>query len=94
MFFNTNRRTGRELHQAIALAKGQNEAVLVIFANAGRPMTPSEVRSHCLRAGRRWPIVSIRRAITTLTKEHKLRKTDTLKPGPEGAPEHLWERAA
>jgi hypothetical protein len=94
MYFNSNRLTGRDLHQAIASARFQNDAVLVIFANASRALTPSEVRAMCLRAGRRWPIASIRRAITTLTKEHKLRKTDTRKPGPEGAPEHLWERAA
>jgi len=92
-YFNTNRLTGRALHQAIASAKGQNEDVLAIFANVGRALTPSDVHARCVRAGRRWPITSVRRAISTLTEDAKLRRTEALKPGPLGMPEHLWELA-
>ena len=39
------------------------------------------------------PITSIRRAMNTLTKRGKLVKTDEMKEGEYGKPEHCWRLA-
>ena len=44
----------------------------------------------CESAGRRWPLTSIRRAITNLTTDERLVRLDFQRTGIYGRPEHLW----
>lgn len=93
-YFNTTRLRGDELREAIKRAEKQEAAILVVFDNAARPLSPSQVWHTCWQAGLQWPITSIRRAIHTLTERDVLRKTDQLVRGPYRMPEHLWVKAA
>jgi hypothetical protein len=40
--------------------------------------------------GLNWPLTSVRRAMTDLTSERQLLKTEQMKPGYFGKPEHIW----
>lgn len=92
MYFNTNKLAGDELHNAILTAHRQEDAVLAIMQN-GRLMSPSEVWKVGERAGRKWLLTSVRRAISVLEHDGSLTKTDTTIPGPYGKPEHCWVKA-
>ncbi|GAB3744916.1 hypothetical protein [Lysobacter olei] len=89
-YFNTSRLTGAELAQAIADAAKQEDAVLAIYANARGPLSPADVWGQCNAAGKHWPLTSIRRAITVLTKDGRLTQLELQKQGIYGKPEHLW----
>lgn len=91
-YFNTNALTGDHLHNAILVAENQEEAVLAIMSN-GRLWSPSEVWKVGERAGRKWLLTSVRRAISVLEHDGTLTKTDTTIPGPYGKPEHCWCKA-
>lgn len=79
------------LREAIVQAKRQEDAILAIFQRLRRPLTPSDVLRITTAAGKRWPITSVRRAITDLEREAgALVKTDSLRMGPLGKPEHAW----
>lgn len=93
-YFNTTRLKGDELRAAIRQAEKQEAAVLVIYENAVRPLSPSQVWHLCWQAGKQWPVTSVRRAIHTLTDRELLCKTDQLVRGPYRMPEHLWVKAA
>jgi hypothetical protein len=95
VYFVTTRLTPDELQQAIARATCQDEIVLSLF-RCHRRLTPSQCHALYVRATGKGttPATSIRRAITVLTGERVLRKTDTQVPGPLGSPEHCWELAA
>jgi hypothetical protein len=82
------------LREAIEQARNQECAVLAIFERLRRPLTPSEVHTLTTAAGKRWPITSIRRAVTGLERETgELVKTDTTRDGPQGRPEYCWRLA-
>ena len=89
-FFNTTRLTGDALRDAIRSAYKQDDAILTIYRHARGPLSPSDVWAQCERAGKGWPITSIRRAITTLTGTGELERLDVQKAGIYGKPEHLW----
>ena len=93
-FYNTARLSGQELQHAIAHAKSQEDAILLLFTNSytGRA-TPSDVMETLRRRGRAWPITSVRRAMHNLTKDGSLFKTDHQQAGPYGMPEHIWQLA-
>lgn len=80
------------LREAITQARRQEDAIAAIFRRFPHlALAPSQVHALTSRAGMKWPICSIRRAITDLTDErHILTKTDSLRPGPFGKPEHCW----
>jgi Fe2+ or Zn2+ uptake regulation protein len=89
-FFNTTRLTGEALRQAVRAADKQDDAILAIYANARGPLSPSDVWAQCEQAGKRWPLTSVRRAITNLTAAGALERLDGQKAGIYGKPEHLW----
>lgn len=94
-YYNTTHLDRESLKEATRAAETQEEAVLAIFGWAGpaqrRPMlAPSDVHHLTSAIGRRWPLHSIRRAITTLTKDGKLERLDLKQMGPFGRPEYLW----
>lgn len=86
-YYNTTNLTGGQLAREIANCKTQEQAVLLIFQSEGK-LSPSEVFH---RYPTPVPLTSIRRAITNLTKDGLLEKTDKTKPGAYGKAEHVWQ---
>lgn len=93
-YFNTTSLTGDDLRHAIRQADKQDDAILAIYRAAKRPLSPSEVWAECESAGKRWPLTSIRRSITTLTNAGALARLDEQRVGAYGRPEHRWSAAA
>ena len=91
-FHNTIRFTGDELHNAILLARRQEDAVLAIMSD-GKMRGPSQIKAIGDRAGRKWLIGSVRRAVTNLEHDGALVKTDTRIPSPYRSFEHCWQKA-
>jgi hypothetical protein len=71
----------------------QQEVILQIFRDAPDSLSPSDVWTRTQWGGNRWPLTSIRRAITELTDTGRLVREATQKPGLYGKPEHLWRIA-
>lgn len=91
-FYVTTPLTADQFGAAMNAAANQDAAVLAIFRrHHGQPMTPSRVHAITTGAGKRWPITSVRRSITTLAKDGLLAKTDATVIGPQGSPEHAWK---
>ena len=61
-----------ELAAAIKSADKQDAAVMAVYRAANRPLSASQVWAACEAQGKRWPLTSIRRSITTLTNEGAL----------------------
>lgn len=89
-YFQTTPMQGDQLALAIDSASRQDDYILSVYQRAGRALSPSEVHEVTQREGRTWPITSIRRSITTLTKSGALVKLHALRTGDHGKPEHLW----
>ena len=86
-FYNTIEETADELAESQAKAKTQGEKILDCFNSYNEPMSPSMVLA---RAGLNCPITSIRRAMTNLSNEGRLEKTDDYVFGMYSKREHLW----
>ena len=91
MYYNTNQEKGEELQSSKSRAKSQIGLIYDYFLNhPTEELTPFEIKMKCrMRA----PITSIRRAITDLTNQGKLVKTNTLKSGNYGKKCHCWRIA-
>ena len=63
------------------------------FKMSGVSMTPAQVSSYYDDYYGPAPLTSIRRAMTTLTKDGKLIKTDKQVPGIYGTPNYKWKLA-
>ena len=92
MYYNTNNETGLDLTESWIKAAKQNDLILRLFMiNPNEDFTPDEIHHLCETCNKSWPITSIRRSISTLTKAGKLTKTNRLEKGPYGKREHLWK---
>ena len=89
IYFNTIPIEGTELKEAQFKAGSQNEEILFIFKNFGLFWSPSDIFLYV--NNKRWPLTSIRRSLTTLTKLGYLEKTGELKTGMFGRPENIWK---
>ena len=95
MYYNTNK-THDPIGEFYRTAN-QNQLVLCVFRlHSTETLTAEEVHHHCrtMNGGsgnKDWPITSIRRAISTLTKQGKLTKTNELRKGRYGKKEHVWK---
>jgi len=90
-FYNTTGLAGEQLERRIEHAQSQEERVQALFeAHPAAALTPFEVQRAVLPGS---PITSVRRAITNLTSEGVLRKTDHQKEGPHGDPNYTWTLA-
>lgn len=89
-FFNTIGLRGDDLAAAHRDASRQEATVLAVFHEHARPLTPSDVWRLTSDAGHRWPLTSIRRAITNLTDAGRLVKLPKQRTGIYGKPEHHW----
>ena len=101
MYYNTNNESGVELLDSRTKALTQDELILEIYEIHEQHdidrhgLTPELVRYTCEEFyGKAWPITSIRRSISTLTKAGKLTKTSKLHKGRYGKNEHIWKLAS
>jgi len=86
-YYNTTNLEGPALEAAKLEASTQVEKVRKYFDFVGES-TPSEVWTHCFQC--RVPITSVRRAISDLTNDGHLTKTDIKRRGIYDKPEHVW----
>ena len=86
-FYNTIHEKGEILKASHKKARTQEELIHSYFITYGEPLSPSmvldQLRLNC-------PITSIRRAMTNLTQDSKIIKTDKYVKGKYGKREHLW----
>ena len=86
-YHNTTRETGRTLVKKEIKALTQEERILAHFAkNKNILMTPSQVWDHM----QEYPLTSVRRGISNLTRLGPLERTDNFREGIYGAREHCW----
>jgi len=89
MFYNTINLTSSDLQIAKDNAKSQEEFIKWLFNNnTSLKITPSQLM---VLFGRNTPITSIRRALTNLTNDDFLQKTDEMIQGLYNKPEHIWK---
>lgn len=73
-------------------AEGQEDVLLkffLLYSREGERWTPSEI--HARPQFQRWPVTSVRRALTDLTKAGQLvHHQSDRRPGPYGANESTW----
>ena len=86
-YYDTTTASRRDLAEDRDAAATQQAEVAAIFRNTRQPLTPSQVKDLMHTSA---PLPSIRRAITDLTTEGLLEKTNIKKPGPFGRPEYCW----
>jgi len=86
-FYNTNQESLDEASDSSAKTAKQSDVILALFEITKTPMSPSMVYK---ALGQEWPITSIRRAMTNLTDDEKIVKTQKTTKGIYGKKEHLW----
>ena len=86
-FFNTIDENPDELAKSQAQALTQEQRIMKCFNQYEKPLSPSMVLSI---SGLKCPITSIRRAMTNLSDNGKLEKTNDFVIGNYGKKEHLW----
>jgi len=89
-FYNTNLTKEPELSERKSKALSQ-ESVILNFYNNHKILTASDVQRYCDAMGKQWPLTSVRRAITNLSKKGYLKRTDSTKKGLFGANERYYE---
>jgi Fe2+ or Zn2+ uptake regulation protein len=95
-YYNTNNETGEELQASRRKSSKQKTEVLAVFLTyPTTPLSPDDIHSFIKDNSEEpdaqlWPITSIRRAISDLTKEGELFKTEEKKMGSYGKRVHCW----
>lgn len=92
VFYNTIEASGQLLIEYTEQNLKQTDIILEFFrANPGQEFTPFQVLEVMVDHGHNWPITSVRRAITDLTKIGALTMGNTLKNEKYGKPNHTWK---
>ena len=86
-FYNTNKETAKESLDSSRKAKKQEVVIYDLFLLFNEPLSPSMVHN---ALNNKWPITSIRRAMTNLTDDGMIVKTQKTAKGVYGKKEHLW----
>jgi len=86
-YFNTTNLSGETLVKEKKNAQTQEEIIMDIYKRFDLPYTPCQIQSNWMENA---PLTSVRRAITSLEKQGKLIKLDTMVEGIYGKPVHLW----
>jgi len=94
-YYNTNRETGPTLSLSWGKSNKQENMILEIFSDKMRHtlngLAPHQVRDQIVqRYGKRYPLTSIRRAISNLTDNGKLMKLERMVMGNYGKKVHTW----
>ena len=82
--------TGAVLEARRRRTERQEDIVLRMFENSERGWTPDELWEYMDVS---WPITSVRRAISNLTRDGKLEKTNIKRMGAYGHETHVWRLA-
>lgn len=90
-YHNTVPVSGDDLLLAVKAAAAQDDAVLLLFG-AGGVWSPSQVHRYFTQCGHAWPLTSVRRAISNLTKAGHLVITGGTVVGPYGRRENTWSK--
>ena len=92
MYYNTNNETGDVLKSSIESSNKQEEVIMVIFNHYKRNLSPDEIQGILVdNSETTYPITSIRRAMTNLTNDGKLKKTNIMRKGVWGKMTHTWK---
>ena len=90
-YFNTSNEEGRTLKHYQVQADSQEAKIIAWFGHAsGFLYTPSEICKHVF--DNTVPLTSVRRAMSNLTTDRALVKTDQKHLGPYGRREYCWRR--
>ena len=82
-------RDEQKLGQYEKQAQKQDEIILALFKkHRFQDFTPVQIH---MMIGQKWPLTSVRRAITNLTKAGKLVITDNKRPGLYGRENNTWQ---
>ena len=92
-YYNTTNLSGKDLSRSIEQANKQEEIVMAIFRSKNKPLSPVDVHKVYCTHLPQVPITSIRRAITNLTDQGKLIKTDLTGMGEYGKINYKWKLA-
>lgn len=96
-YYETTPLTTDQLAEAFRAGRLQDDLVLSVFRTGEALglglLSPSQVHAIGVRRGSKWLLTSVRRSIATLTRAEVLVKTDVLRAGPHGKPEHCWRLA-
>lgn len=85
-FYNTTNESGQQLEIFEQTAKNQEHQIMKIM-QLYKKLSPSDVWKWY---GKSIPLTSVRRALTNLSKQGKLIKTDEKKKGIYGRDEYVW----
>ena len=89
-YFNTNKEAGGDLDKSISKANKQDLIIFEYFkSHPDEELTPFEVHNRTGLVG--VPLTSIRRAMSNLTEDGKLIKTDSQKLGKYGKKNFCWK---
>jgi hypothetical protein len=94
-YYNTTGQIGIALETEQNNAMNMDERIHLIFIaqsvnESMYLLTPHRVHEILTNAGYNYPITSVRRSINTLTKRDVLIKTNLMKTGGYGKPNHCW----
>lgn len=84
--FNTTKESGNQLNIFNETAKNQEVQILELM-KVYKKLSPSDVQKYF----NNYPLTSVRRALTNLSNQGKLIKTDEKKVGIYGRNEYIWE---
>ena len=90
MFYNTIDLKGSELQDALQKTEVNKERIYLLLKYLKGYYTPFQVQAQYNRLFKEIPITSVRRALTDLTNEGRLKKSDRMKVEKYGAKNHLW----
>ena len=86
-YYNTTNEKGDDLKKSHEKSRTQEEKIYSFFLTYGLPLSPSMILD---KLNLECPITSVRRAVTNLTLDNKILKTDDYVNGLYGKKEHLW----
>jgi len=86
-YYNTNNEKGDVLKKSKAKVSRQERMILAMFQSVGGRHAPHHVLA---QFGHKYPITSIRRALTNLADAGLLEKTDHMTMGNYGKMVHTW----
>ena len=94
-YYNTTGLFGQDLTAEIENATTQKEAILAIYKSKRKPMTPEQCQLRYSKVlSKPISLNSVRRAISDLTKEGLLEKTNEFGFGQWGKKVHKWKLAS
>ena len=90
-YYNTTNENNPQLRSSWIQTAKQDDLIYQMFIwNHQQGFSPEDIELRCTDLGKTWPITSIRRAFSTLTKAGKLTKTNELQISSYGKNTHIW----